>query len=109
MTPDIPRELPEIVRRKIRSGRLPAALNVRVFIGHGSGFPCACCSRPIGRSQVEYELEFTPLDADRLCVLHVHCHRLWFQVLCNLESGREPVPVLAALPSAGATRQSRPI
>lgn len=74
------------ISQKIRRGRLPRDSNVRIFTGRGTGFPCVCCERVIGRAEVEYEIEVDPLDASSLCVMHVSCYLLWSSVRSALEA-----------------------
>ncbi len=77
------------INQKIRNGRLPEAMDGRVFTGRGSGFPCACCGRSIGPAEAEYEIEFSPLDANSLCVMHRRCYLIWSTVVCRMEREAE--------------------
>lgn len=69
--------------RLIATGGLPPGAPARSWGGPGSGEPCALCSLPIERGELEFELEFTggdgrPADA-RTCRFHTRCFDVWLQ------------------------------
>lgn len=85
------------IRRRVRSGRLPAAANVRVFTGVGAGYPCICCGLAILRTEFEYEIELNPLSTHSLTVMHAECYRLWIAVVSCAEAQID-APVTATIP-----------
>ena len=71
-------QLRERARQKMRRGLLPAAGETRVWAGPGLGLPCAVCDQPIGRDDLEYELEFaSELGTPPPYRFHRRCHAAW--------------------------------
>jgi hypothetical protein len=64
------------IRDMIASGRLPALLNRRSWIGQGHGEPCLLCDQMITTAHWEHEVEIAPLDEVRA---HGVCFRIWFE------------------------------
>ena len=77
--PDEPR-LREQARAAIRAGRLPARAQDRMWGGPGVGVECPVCSLPVGRTQLEMQIEFSH-DGARPGIdtyhLHVRCFAAW--------------------------------
>jgi hypothetical protein len=47
--------LRDVIRRKLDDGDLPVRLPSQMYMGNGSGSPCAACGDPILPAQTEYE------------------------------------------------------
>lgn len=66
---------------RLRDGLLPDTKPLRIFAGHGSGWPCAVCDRDIPPAEVELELEFGSPDASasdaQVFLVHHSCYELW--------------------------------
>lgn len=74
--PDVQSPLRTTVRRMLASGSLwPIHGNVQ-WAGYGSGNACSVCGRPIGRSQVEYEVDDGGLERP---VCHFACFVAWHE------------------------------
>ena len=82
MNPSMPieRVLPESELRarvieRIKDGRLPVVLPIRINAGYGTGLPCDLCDRPVPAQKVEYEV-IDQRTGTRL-YFHVACHSVW--------------------------------
>lgn len=83
-------EMPDTLALRARAahlmatGDLPSRAPQRSWGGPGGGEPCALCSVPIPREQLEFELEFPGDDgassAAHICRFHTHCFDVWLQV-----------------------------
>ncbi len=67
------------VREAIEAGRLPNQGPARMWGGPGVGARCTICERPIGRDEVEFELQFARDGNSGLGNhhLHVRCFAAW--------------------------------
>jgi len=70
------------VRARIASRHLPRGCEGRLFAGYGEGAACAVCDRPIGATEVQYEVEFP--NGTRM-TFHLLCHAAW-QLECDSNS-----------------------
>lgn len=73
-----------LLRRKARAavqnGKLPAREPGRTWGGPGVGAPCAVCELPIGRDEMEFEIQFARNgDNPGVDKYHVHarCFAAW--------------------------------
>src|SRR5579872_4602530 len=70
-------ELRDLIRTRIRLGRLPKAQGHRLLGGRGEGTPCACCDRFITSSQIQFNIE-SPRANDWVShAMHLDCFELW--------------------------------
>jgi hypothetical protein len=67
-------------RTVVQQGKLPARAPDRTWGGSGVGAPCQICERPVGKDEMEFEIEFAR-DGDNpgLDKFHVHirCFAAW--------------------------------
>ncbi len=72
--------LREKAREAVQAGKIPARRPDRTWGGPGVGAPCAICELPVGRDELELEIEFAH-DGDNpgLDKFHVHirCFAAW--------------------------------
>jgi hypothetical protein len=72
--------LREKARGVVRSGKLPSRRPDRTWGGPGVGAICAACELPVGRNEIEFEIQFAR-DGDNpgLDKYHVHlrCFAAW--------------------------------
>ena len=72
--------LREKARAVVQAGKLPARRPDRTWGGPGVGAPCAVCGVPVGKDQLEFEIQFAR-DGDNpgLDKYHVHirCFAVW--------------------------------
>jgi hypothetical protein len=81
-------ELLSRVQERIADGRLPVAMSVELYAGHGgAGDLCCVCEQEILSSQVQYEV-IHPRNASRL-TFHIGCHSAW-QLECVRRIQRRP-------------------
>jgi len=77
----------ELISRRLADGSLPHFCGQRTYGGRGDGANCACCGRPIGPAEVQYDVD-QPQAADgapdpaQSIPMHLPCFRLWVQ-LCG--------------------------
>jgi len=67
-------------RIAIRNGKIPARQPDRTWGGPGVGALCSVCDLPIGKDQLEFEIEFAHDGSDPgLDTYHVHirCFAAW--------------------------------
>jgi hypothetical protein len=72
--------LREKARIAIRSGKIPARRPDRTWGGPGVGALCTVCDQPIGKEQLEFEIQFArDGDDPGLDTYHVHirCFAAW--------------------------------
>ena len=72
--------LREKARAAIRTGNLPSRQPDRTWGGPGVGAACSVCDLPIGKDQLEFEIQFARDGADPgLDKYHVHirCFAAW--------------------------------
>jgi hypothetical protein len=102
---NLPVEVAELIRAKIKAGHVPGSPNSRIFTSRGAGYPCSCCGRSIRSHEPEYEVESLPLDQNALCVMHRNCYLQWREIV-GVPSGGFPyaqqvnMAPLQELPSA---------
>ena len=70
-------ELRDLIRTRIRLGRLPTAKGHRLFGGRGEGTPCACCDRFITSSQIQFDIESPRAGGWVSHAMHQDCFELW--------------------------------
>ena len=73
-------DLREQARTVIEAGKLPARRPDRTWGGPGVGAPCAVCGVPVGKDQLEFEIQFArDGDSPGLDKYHVHvrCFAAW--------------------------------
>ncbi len=67
-------------RTAIQSGKMPAQRPDRTWGGPGVGAACAICERPVGRDELEFEVQFAhDGDSPGLDKFHLHlrCFAAW--------------------------------
>jgi len=72
--------LREKARLVVRNGTLPRRRPDRTWGGPGVGAPCAVCGVPVGKDQLEFEIQFArDGDSPGLDKYHVHvrCFAAW--------------------------------
>jgi hypothetical protein len=72
--------LRERARVAIRNGKMPSRQPDRMWGGPGVGAACSVCELPIGKDQLEFEIEFAHDGAEPgLDKYHVHvrCFAAW--------------------------------
>ena len=73
-------DLREQARTVIEAGKLPARRPDRTWGGPGVGAPCAVCGVPVGKDQLEFEIQFARDGGnpglDKYHV-HVRCFAAW--------------------------------
>ncbi len=73
-------DLREQARTVIEAGKLPARRPDRTWGGPGVGAPCAVCGVPVGKDQLEFEIQFAR-DGDNPGLdkyhVHVRCFAAW--------------------------------
>lgn len=67
-------QLRERARTLIAEGRLPAVTSIRCWGGKGGRENCSLCGEPIGRTEVEFEIEDS---GGELYQFHFLCHAAW--------------------------------
>jgi hypothetical protein len=78
--PEIERALRHKIRLKLEAGTLPMSKPVRTWGGPGVNETCTACNVPIGRDEMEYQVEFeVPNRSDPLLIHHLHltCFAGW--------------------------------
>ena len=74
------RHLREQARAAMRTGKIPARRQDRTWGGPGVGAPCVICGVPVGKQEMEIQLEFTRdgavPDLDKYH-LHPRCYAAW--------------------------------
>lgn len=67
----------ELVRARIRSGKIPIAGQYRLFGGRGDGGLCSCCDRIISRSEMAFEVDCPLNDKHVTLQVHLACFNFW--------------------------------
>ncbi len=70
-------ELRDLIRARIRLGRLPNPQGHRLFGGKGDGTLCACCDRFITSSEIQFDIESRRADGWVSHAMHLDCFELW--------------------------------
>jgi hypothetical protein len=70
-------ELRDVIRARIRLGRLPNPQGHRLFGGKGDGALCACCDRFITSSEIQFDIESRRADGWVSHAMHLECFELW--------------------------------
>jgi hypothetical protein len=70
-------ELRDLIRTRIRTGRLPSLQGHRLFGGKGDGALCACCDRFITSSEIQFDIESPRADGWVSHPMHLDCFELW--------------------------------
>jgi hypothetical protein len=66
-------------REAMKAGSLPRQRPQGIWGGPGTGAGCGVCGKPVGRDELEFELQFAS-DADRGAAsyhVHVRCFAAW--------------------------------
>jgi hypothetical protein len=105
-----------ILRQKahqaIQAGKLPRCRPQRMWGGWGTGACCMICDKPVGRDEVEYELQFArDHDGSDGANSHVHilCLAAWEAVCRNFEAAPGGFPsdqlqfAIPPVPAGGAS------
>jgi hypothetical protein len=69
--------LRDLIRARIRSGRLPRDQGHRLFGGKGEGTLCACCDRFITSAEIQFDIESPHAGEWVSHAMHLHCFELW--------------------------------
>lgn len=72
--------LPEVIRRAIRSGALPAQDPLAAWGSWSAGDMCSGCGNPIAADTAQIGLEFLVAGRRFVCVLHPRCWLAWEEV-----------------------------
>jgi hypothetical protein len=67
-------------REALQAGKIPANRPERTWGGPGVGAQCTICGRPVGRDELEFEVEFArDGDVPSLDKFHLHlrCFAAW--------------------------------
>jgi hypothetical protein len=75
-----------LIREAMLVRRLPQAAGHQAFAGNGNGQLCVCCGRAIEQEQIEYEIEFVPLEEAPLR-MHGECYDDWCNESAALQEG----------------------
>lgn len=77
--PGVERALRDKARAKLREGTLPVVKPSRIWGGPGAGLTCVVCDLPIGKDQLEFEVQFVQERVLTLAVFHFHlaCFSSW--------------------------------
>lgn len=70
-------QLMEEARAAMRAGRIPSRHADQMWGGSGSGGTCSICRKPLARTDVEYELEFSQGKGAGAYHVHVSCCMAW--------------------------------
>lgn len=70
-------ELRELIRARIRAGRLPHPQGHRLFGGRGEGTLCACCDRFITSAEIQFDIESQRAGGWVSHAMHLDCFELW--------------------------------
>ena len=76
-----------IIRRKLRSGRLPRVWPLRLSADPGAGGMCDACDRPLLPAQMMMTLR----GRDLVVRLHADCFLLWDDIRCETVKAQELV------------------
>lgn len=87
-------------REAIRAGKLPKQVPARMWGGAGAGARCTICDQPIGRDEIEFELQFASDGGYSLHSHHFHrrCFAAWELEREAAEAAREPEAVASGNP-----------
>jgi len=80
--------LRRIAHERVKHHLLPAATDMRLWAGPGTGGLCALCGEPVGPEQIEYEVDEPGNGTVRTFRLHVRCHAAWLAELTDLRCSR---------------------
>jgi len=69
--------LREEIARRLDTSSLPLAGQQKIFGGRGENQICDCCDRPIGVSDVLYEVELERATGTMLLAMHRACFNIW--------------------------------
>jgi hypothetical protein len=66
-------------RKAVQGGKLPARSPDRVWGGPGVDAPCAVCTLPVGKGEMEFEVQFEQAGGGGLDKFHLHrrCFAAW--------------------------------
>jgi hypothetical protein len=71
-------ELKRTALDRIRRKLLPDAVPKSIWAGQGTGQACSLCDRPVGQTEMEYELNLAADDGSPGVIrFHLRCHALW--------------------------------
>lgn len=69
--------LREQAREAVRRGRLPARAPDRTWGGPGVNAECAICSKPVTKSEMEFEIQFAHEGGLDKYHVHIRCFAAW--------------------------------
>ena len=73
-------ELRTHIAERINSGRLPHAVEEKIFAGYGHDEICDACGKPVRNNEVLYEVELTQKQTgSSLLAMHRWCFNLWVE------------------------------
>lgn len=81
--------LREEIAQRLDTASLPMAGYQRIFGGMGSNEVCDCCDRPVGSSEVLYEVEIETAAGPLVLSMHRSCFDLWVDELRDREGPPE--------------------
>ena len=67
----------QLLRTKMRAGKMPVSPKHRLFGGPGDGTPCACCDRIITRYEMAFEVECLVSGTLVVLAMHTRCFDAW--------------------------------
>ena len=73
----LPRQLQDVIRRKIDSGRLPTDAPTSLEVRRGTGVVCSACGRRIRTIEMEHEFNYR---GGLFFRLHFDCAALWLKL-----------------------------
>jgi hypothetical protein len=85
-----PEKLCDLIRSRILRGILPHDSDARIFTGAGDGQACACCDEPVGRHDVQIDVEHSSHASNPVVAMHRVCFQYWSSIADEL-SAPEPV------------------
>jgi hypothetical protein len=71
----LPPDIRQRIRDKLDGGALPADRPERMYVGFGRDHSCAACDKPIGASEVEFEIAY--YSGERTYRFHLRCAGAW--------------------------------
>ena len=66
-----------LIREKIRDGRLPSGRTVRFWGGPGAGQLCDACETPVTKDQLAIEDFSSNATGTKLLLIHASCFQIW--------------------------------
>ena len=83
-----PQELPNLIRSRIRAGRLPCQIAFGVSAVAGGDALCSCCDQPILFRDIQFDVEIADEENDDTTLLAMHppCFMAWITEVVRRET-----------------------